>query len=108
MLAVPPSRVETKATIRPSGDNSPWASNAGLSVNRSSPEPSGRTRKISADPNRSEVNTIHPPPRDNDGMYLDPEPGSNARSVRPSASDIYNPKLRSKWDHAIFCREAAA
>ena len=44
MLVVPPSRVETNAKVLPSGDSAPWSSKLGLSVRRSSPEPSGWIR----------------------------------------------------------------
>src|ERR1700730_18090482 len=57
--AVPPPRVVTNTSCRPSGENAAWSSYAGLSVRRSRPLPSGLTRYRSADPSRSDVRTIH-------------------------------------------------
>ena len=68
MSVEPWSRVETKASDRPSGDSAAWSSKAGWSVSRSSPLPSARTRKMSAEPWRSEVNTTHSSSNENDAL----------------------------------------
>ena len=68
MSVEPRARVETNANRPPSGDNAAWSSNAGWSVSRSRPSPSVRTRKMSAEPKRSDVNTTHSPPWENDAL----------------------------------------
>ena len=68
MSVEPAPRVETKASRRPSGDSAAWSSKAGSSVSRSSPVPSTSTRKMSAEPWRSEVNTTHASSNENEAL----------------------------------------
>ena len=68
MSVEPVSRVETNASVRPSGDRAAWSSKAGWSVRRSSPVPSVRTRKMSAEPWRSDVNTTQVPSKEKDAL----------------------------------------
>ena len=68
MSVEPRARVETNASRPPSGDSAAWSSKAGSSVSRSRPRPSVRTRKMSAEPYRSDVNTTHSPSYENDAL----------------------------------------